>query len=131
MRKLLTAALAGATALGAAAMAGTVQAQPYGYYYNPPVARAYDPYTGRYYDPAPAYRPAPQYAPYNGYGSNDSLSAGLSVLGSALGLSAGGYDQYGYDPNGMIAPDGHRIKCKNRRVYDDYYRGYVTRRVCR
>jgi hypothetical protein len=129
MRKLLTAALAGASVLGAVAVAETVQAQPYGYYYGPPPARTYDPYTGRYYAPQPAYRPDPRYAPYNGNGG--SLSAGLSVLGSALGMNAGVYDQYGYDPNGMIAPDGHRIKCKNRRVYDDYYRAYVTRRVCR
>jgi hypothetical protein len=40
------------------------------------------------------------------------------------------YDRFGPDPNGLIARDGHRIKCK---LTDDWsYRldRYVTRRVC-
>jgi hypothetical protein len=40
------------------------------------------------------------------------------------------YDRFGPDPNGLIARDGHQIKCK---LQDDYsYRlgYYVTRRVC-
>lgn len=85
--------------------------------------------------------------PYSSYGSNSGLAAGLSVLGSLFGLNTSalnyngyGYstpygnvpvDQYGPDPNGMIAPDGHRIKCKLRRSYDSYYRQTVTRRECR
>jgi hypothetical protein len=144
MRNLVTAVLAGASVLGAGAVAQTAQAQPYGYYYNrPPPPPAYYPYNGSGYYTAPSYRPNTAYTPYNSYtpyggynsGSSSGLSAGLAVLGSALGLNTGGYgapyDRYGYDPNGMIAPDGHRIKCKNRRVYDGYYGGYVTRRVCR
>ena len=33
------------------------------------------------------------------------------------------FDRYGPDPNGMIAPDGHRIKCK---LQDDYGYRYAT-----
>jgi hypothetical protein len=39
-------------------------------------------------------------------------------------------DRYGPDPNGMIGPDGRRIKCKIKRTYDRYYGGYVSRREC-
>ena len=40
------------------------------------------------------------------------------------------YDEYGPDPNGLRAPDGHRIKCKLRDQWDDYLGQYVRRRVC-
>lgn len=131
MRKLLTAALAGAAVAGGAVIAGSASAQPY--YYGPP-ASYYDPhrysypdrpYDNRYYD--------------NRYYGGSSSNMGVlgSVLGSVLGLnySPGFYsrvpvDQYGPDPNGMIGPDGRRIKCKLRRSYDRYYGGYVVRREC-
>lgn len=143
MRKWLTAALAGATVAGGAALAGQAMAQRY-YYPTPPTYSPY--YDGGYYR-APAY---PQY----GYPSYDnryygnryydnrysgSGSAGLlgSVLGSVLGLSYPSsfysgvpVDRYGPDPNGMIGPDGRRIKCKLRRTYDSYYGGYTMRREC-
>jgi hypothetical protein len=40
------------------------------------------------------------------------------------------YDRFGPDPNGMIAPDGHVIKCKLRDTWSDRVDRYVTRRVC-
>lgn len=152
MRKQISAAVAGlAMAGGLAAMTSTAEAQPYGYYYGPPA------YQGGYGQPYyGGYNNQPYYGGYNNqpyhggynqpyygrpYASGDPLTAGMAALGAALGLNTqsgyGGYgygvpaDRYGPDPNGMIAPDGHRIKCKLRRTYDGYYRSYVTRRVCR
>jgi hypothetical protein len=40
------------------------------------------------------------------------------------------YDQYGTDPNGLRAPDGHRIKCKLVDQWDGYLGRYVRQRVC-
>jgi hypothetical protein len=40
------------------------------------------------------------------------------------------YDEYGPDPNGLRAPDGHRIKCKLMDQWDDYAGQYVRRRNC-
>ncbi len=101
MRKLLVAALAGASALGGAMIAQGAGAQPY--YYGPAPARIYE----------PGYR-------YDDYGRPyyDEGYAAVPV------------DRFGPDPNGMIAADGHRIKCK---LQDDYsYRlgRYLTHRVC-
>lgn len=133
MRKLLSATVAAvAVAGGALAVAQAAQAQPYGYYPAPaPTAGYYDRY-GYYHPPVyPAYPAYPR-----SYGSDTGLSAGLAVLGSVLGLDAGvgaygnvPVDRYGPDPNGYIAADGHRIKCKLRSSYDSYGR-YMTRRVC-
>lgn len=128
MRKLTTAALAGATLAGGALIAGGAAAQ---YYYPPSYYDRYDRYD-------PYYRPAPP--PYaNGYyyGSRPGAANAMSILGSVLGLNydQGFYsrvpvDRYGPDPNGMIGPDGRRIKCKLRRSYDRYYGGYMMRREC-
>jgi len=123
MRKLLMAAVAGSTLLGGAMVAQSVTAQPYGYYVAP--AYHYDSYGRRYFedaygrhyvDDAPAYYDAPAIAG--------------AVIGPALveGYARVPYDRYGPDPNGMIAPDGHRIKCKLTDSYDGYR--YRTRRVC-
>jgi len=141
MRKLISAAVAGLAMAGGAAVAtSTAEAQPYGYYYGPPA------YQGGYSQPYYGGYNQPYYGNgYNGYygqpyASSDPLSAGMAALGAALGLntqSGYGYgygvpvDRYGPDPNGMIGPDGRRIKCKLRRTYDSYYRSYVTQRVCR
>lgn len=131
MRKLLSVAIAAATVAGGALAVGqTAQAQPYGYYPAPAPAPGYYDRNGYWH---PAY--APPAPPPAYYGTDGGLSAGLSVLGSALGLSAGyganvPVDRYGPDPNGMIAPDGHRIKCKLRSNYDNYYGRYMTRREC-
>ena len=130
MRKMLSAAVIGLTALGGAVIAGGAQAQPYGYYSPAP----YGYYDNGYYR-APA--PAPY---YNGYYATPSYSysdgAGLAgaLIGSLLGPSYVGpavpVDRYGPDPNGMIAPDGHRIKCKLRTGYDSRWGGYHTYRQC-
>ena len=135
MRRIISATVAGlAIATGAAAVASTAEAQPYGYYYGPPT-----PYGGY-----GAYQRPYDYNRYGqpyGYQGNDPVAAGMAALGAALGLNMGGYGGYGYgygvpvdrygpDPNGMIGPDGRRIKCKLRRTYDRYYGGYVSRREC-
>jgi len=128
MRKMLGAAVVGLTALGGAVIAGSATAQPYGYYYNP--APGY--YDNGYYRPAPA----PYYN--NGYYVAPSYDNGAGLAGALIGSLFGqGYsgsavpvDRYGPDPNGMIAPDGHRIKCKLRSGYDNRYGGYHTYRQC-
>lgn len=123
MRNLLYAAAAAATALGGATIASAVHAQPYGYYAPAPAYVApgyrYDEFGRPYYDDG--YRRPAYVAPLAG-----------SVLGPAL---ADGYarvpvDRYGPDPNGMIAADGHRIKCKLQDDWSDRYDRYMTRRVC-
>ena len=40
------------------------------------------------------------------------------------------YDEFGPDPNGTRAPDGHRIKCKLQDEWDGYLGQYVRRRNC-
>ncbi|MDB5450973.1 MAG: hypothetical protein JWQ52_2101 [Phenylobacterium sp.] len=148
MRNLLTAALAGASVLGSLALVQTAQAQPYDGYDRPAPGYAAPSYGAPgYYDSYGNYhrydQPPTAYTPYNGYyaspgpgpGYDDSGAA--AIAGSALGAAIGGYayggppaDELGPDPNGMIAPDGHRIKCKNRSDWDDYRHAYVTRRLC-
>ena len=121
MRKLLLAAAAGATALGGAAIAGAVQAQAY------------------YVAPAPAYVPAQPAYHYDAYGRLvydppvvDPYVTGAAVIGPPIARAMGAvpFDEYGPDPNGMIAADGHRIKCKLRDDYDGRFDRYMTRRVC-
>jgi hypothetical protein len=122
MRKLLIATLAGASALGGVMIAQAVQAQPYGYY---PPAAAYA---------EPGYRYDADGRPYydDGYRAPRYVGDAGAVLGSALadGYARVPYDRYGPDPNGMIAPDGHKIKCKLMDDYDGRYGRYMTRRVC-
>src|SRR4051812_11659615 len=123
MRKFLIAAMAGASVLGGAAIAQSTQAQPYGYYergyhYDADGRRFYDDGYGRHYvDPVRRY---------------DYDDAPLAIAGAVLGSVMGEvpYDRYGADPNGMIARDGHRIKCKLSSGYDGRYGGYMTHRVC-
>jgi hypothetical protein len=122
MRNLLFAAVAGATVLGGAFAAQSVQAQPYDGYYDR--AYHYDSYGRRYFEDAYGrhYVEAPRYY------DEDGIAVGGAVLGPAMRDVP--YDRYGPDPNGLVASDGHRIKCK---LQDDYnYRlgRYVTRRVC-
>jgi hypothetical protein len=120
MRKLLFAAAAGATVLGGAMIAGAVQAQPY------------------YVAPAPAYvAPGPAYH-YDAYGrlvydpAYGAPVVGGAVIGPPLAGAVGAvpFDRYGPDPNGMIAADGHKIKCKLTDDYDDRFGRYMTHRVC-
>ncbi|MGZ3377473.1 MAG: hypothetical protein ACXU8S_12825 [Phenylobacterium sp.] len=122
MRKLLLAGVVSATLLGGAAITQTASAQPYVVYPGAPPAGEpgyrYDAYGRPYFDDG--YR-GPAYVPEAG-----------SVLGPAIVEAYGRvpYDRYGPDPNGMIAPDGHRIKCKLDDTYDGRLDRYVTRRVC-
>jgi hypothetical protein len=131
MRKMLGAALIGLTVAGGAVIAGTAQAQPYGYY-APAPSGYYDSYG--YYHPAPVYT-APSYgytAPVYGYNGSDVAGLAGALIGSVIAPAYGSnvpVDRYGPDPNGMIAPDGHRIKCKLRTGYDTYGR-YRTFREC-
>ncbi len=114
MRKMLLAAAAGTCVLGGAATAGAVQAQAY--LAAPPVyapAYHYDAYGRRIYDGPPPI-------------------VGGAVVGPALADAYGAvpFDRYGPDPNGMIAADGHRLKCKLQDDYDARFDRYMTHRVC-
>jgi len=128
MRKMMGAALIGLTVAGGAVIAGTASAQPHGYYYAP--APGY--YDNGYYRSSP---PPYDYNGYygNGYYNNNPAGVAGALIGSLLGgpYPAGvPVDRYGPDPNGMIAPDGHRIKCKLRSGYDGRYGRYHTYREC-
>jgi hypothetical protein len=131
MRKMLTAAAGLAVAGGAIALAGAAQAQPTGLYVG-------DGYYAYRYDPPRAYGYDGRYLPYGHYYDGDSSYNSVAVLaGALLGatlpadiLRHAPADQYGPDPNGMIAGDGHRIKCKLQTRYDGYYGRYRTRREC-
>lgn len=142
MRRMLSALVAGlAVAGGAAAFTGGAQAQPYGYYGAPG-------YYGYRYDPPRTYGPTGAYTPYNYYNGYDGYNgyggysgydgyggygAAGSVLGAALApeiLGHAPYDEYGPDPNGLVAPDGHQIKCKLIDNWDSYRNAYVKRRQC-
>jgi hypothetical protein len=120
MRTTTLAALAGLTLAGGA-LAGCAS-DPY---YNDYAWNRPDPYyADAYY--GPVYRPGYVYAPG---------SIGASVLGGLLG---GAYDygtvpadRYGPNPDGMIAADGHRIRCTLRSRYDSRYGARVMRRECR
>ena len=121
MRKLLVAAAAVASAFGGAMIAQAVQAQPYGYYAPAPVyapGYRYDEFGRPYFDDG--YRPG-YVAPLAG-----------AVLGPPLAdaFARVPFDRYGPDPNGMIAADGHRIKCKLTDDWDSRVDRYVTHRVC-
>jgi hypothetical protein len=129
----LGAAVIGLTALGGAVIAGGAQAQPYGYY--PPAPSGY--YDNGYYRPAPYYNNGYNrgyYAPAPSYNYNDGTGLAGALIGSLLGSDYAGagvpVDRYGPDPNGMIAPDGHRIKCKLVNGYDGRWGGSRTYRQC-
>ncbi|HEV2531366.1 hypothetical protein [Phenylobacterium sp.] len=125
MRKMLGAAVIGLTAIGGAVIVSGAQAQPYGYY-SPPPAGYYD---NGYYHPAPTYN---GYYTAPAYGYNDPAAVAGALIGSVIAPAYGSavpVDRFGPDPNGMIAPDGHRIKCKLRTGYTTYGR-YRTFREC-
>jgi hypothetical protein len=131
MRKMLGAAVIGLTALGGTVIAGGAQAQTYGYY--TPAPSGY--YDNGYYRPAPYYNGyGGYYAPAPSYNYNDGAGLAGALIGSLVGPAYAGaavpVDRYGPDPNGMIAPDGHRIKCKLTSGYDSRWGGYRTHREC-
>ena len=115
MRKLTLAALAGVI-VGGGALAGCASDPYYDY-------ASRDPYYDRYYY-GPVYAPGAVYT---------APTVGLSVLGPLIGSEYNRVpvDRYGPNPEGFIAPDGHRINCSLRRTYDPVYGARVTRRVCR
>lgn len=84
------------------------------------------PYEGRYYAPRQdddddGYRYQPRYQdPRDGYGYG----------GAPYVRGHPAYDEYGPDPNGLRAPDGHRIKCKLVDQWDGYTGRYIRRRAC-
>jgi len=127
MRTKLGAAFAGLTAVaGGALIAGAAQAQTYyyspapTYYYNPPPSAYYVPTTPAYV--APSYYAAPGVA-----GAVIGTILGADAYAAVPGVPV---DQYGPDPNGMLAPDGHRLKCKLRTGFDSYHDAYMTHREC-
>jgi hypothetical protein len=121
MRKILSAAF-----LAGLAIAGSVQAQPYGYYTGSGAEYAYRYAPPRAYDGNGRYTP---YSYYNGYdGYNPVAPSGAAMASAATGRPAN--DQYGPDPAGLAARDGHRIECKLVSDWNDYARRYVARRVC-
>jgi len=127
MRKLLFAAAAVATVLGGAMIAQTAQAQPYGYSERVAPYYHYDSSGQRYFLDRYGHRHyVDEVAPR--YYDDDGLAIGGALLGSVLGDVP--YDRYGPDPNGMIARDGHRIKCKLTSDWNDRVDRYVTHRVC-
>jgi|SRR6185437_3117858 opacity protein-like surface antigen len=129
MRKLLFAAAAAATVLGGAMTAQTTQAQPYGYYERVTPDYHYDTYGRRYFEDRYGRHYVEDAAPrYDRDYDDEGLAVGGALLGSVLGDVP--YDRYGPDPNGMIARDGHRIKCKLNDTWDYRLDRYVTRRVC-
>ena len=129
MRKLLFAAAAGATVLGGAMVAQTAQAQRYdGYYERVTPGYHYDTYGRRYWEDRYGRHYVDEAAPRYDYDDDDGLAIGSALLGAVLGDVP--YDRYGPDPNGMIARDGHRIKCKLSDDYDGRYGAYMTHRVC-
>ena len=109
--KLLTFAALFAALIPAAAVAQP-WAQPYAD--RPYYAQDHGP---RYYDDDDRYERSYRDRPY-----------GYVEVPYVRGHPA--YDQYGPDPNGTRAPDGHRIKCKLVDGWNDYGQ-YVRRRACR
>ena len=119
MRKLLVAAAAGASVIGGAMIAQATQAQPY-------------------YAPAPAYA-APGYH-YDAYGrlvyDRPYIAPAAPLAGAVIGPPLADayervpFDRYGPDPNGMVAADGHQIKCKLQDDWDGRYGREMTHRVC-
>lgn len=133
MRKMLSALVAGlAVAGGATAIAGAAQAQPYGYYDNSgDYAYRYAP--PREYDGSGRYVPYSYYNGYDGYSYAPATGEASAAIGTAMAAAALGhtpYDEYGADPNGVVAPDGHQIKCKLVDDWNDYANRYVKHRVC-
>jgi hypothetical protein len=130
MRKLQNAVVACvAIAAGAGAVGTAAQAQPAGYYVSPG-------YYAYRYDPPQAYDAYGRHVPdgyyLNGY---DYSGAGLGptltgVVATPGGLAHMPADQYGPDPNGLAAPDGHVIKCKLTDEWSASYGRWIRRREC-
>jgi hypothetical protein len=116
-------------ALATVALASAAHAQVAGYYpgtdnsyayrYTPPVA----------YGPTGDYTPNTYYSGYDGYNDQDGFYVVMPGAATAeAAMEHARRDTYGPDPNGVVAPDGHRIKCKL--VTDTRYGWPMKHRVC-
>jgi hypothetical protein len=112
LKKIFLAAMV--AALIPAAAVAQPGAQPYG----DPSQGAYYGDRGPYYGDDGRYPRAYADTPY-GYGVTPYVRGHLA------------YDQYGPDPNGLRAPDGHRLKCKVKKGCDDYSGERIKHRECR
>jgi hypothetical protein len=133
MRKLPRALAVSLAAAGAAAIAGAGQAQPYGDYTGHGADYAYRYAPPQQYDGSGRYLPYSYYNGYDGYNYAPTTPEASAAVGAAMAAAALGhapYDRYGPDPNGVVAPDGHQIKCKLVSDWNDYYSRYVKHRVC-
>lgn len=104
MRKLIlssaAAAIGGLALTSAALAAAPAAAQPYPY-------------------------DEPGYYPHYGYGYDRYYDEGWRAPRGEVPV-----DRFGPDPNGMVARDGHIIKCKLTDSFSYDLDRYVTRRVC-
>lgn len=112
LKKLALAALA-ATLIPAAALA-----QPWAQPYGDRSPQAYYGDRGPYYYGDDRYARSYPDAPY-----------GYESVPYVRGHPA--FDQYGPDPNGLRAPDGHRLKCKIVKGWDDYDGQRIKHRKCK
>lgn len=122
MRKVTMTALAGLMLAG-----GVVAGCASDPYYNDYAWNRTEPYYDNAYY-GPVYHPG--YV-YDRSGSSVAASVLGSLLGGSYDYAAVPVDQFGPNPSGMIAPDGHRIRCTLRTRYDNVYNARVTRRECR
>lgn len=74
---------------------------------------------------------------YRGYRDDDDDRRGPRYWDRGYGYAEApyvrghpAYDEFGPDPNGLRAPDGHRLKCKLVDQWDGYTGQYVRRRNC-
>ncbi len=126
MRKMLCAMAAGLAAIAAAA-----RGQPTGYYPGPNASYAYRYAPPRAYGPSGDYTPETYYSGYDTYyGQEGRWVAPPGAAAAEAAIEHAPRDAYGPDPNGLVAPDGHRIKCKLVGDWSSYAGRHVTRREC-
>jgi hypothetical protein len=113
---------------GLAMIAGAAQAQPIGHSWGP----------GEYayvYAPPRAYGYDGRYTPFSFYNGVDyaELAARRAPMGPELRAGYGPgvrLDAYGPNPNGMIAPDGHQVRCRLSSHFDIWKGHTETQREC-
>jgi hypothetical protein len=116
-------------ALAATALAGAAHAQVTGYYPGSDASYAYRYVPPIAYGASGDYTPNTYYTGYDAYNDQDGYYVVMPDAAMAeAALEHARRDAYGPDPNGVLAPDGHRIKCKL--VTDDRYGWPMKHRVC-